>query len=64
MKEIQLQKEEVSSKWKPPRTKQLLNIAGGHNICENMAINLVKASKSLQFGKREASAFTSPPFGS
>ena len=64
MKEIQLENEEVSSKWKPPSAKRLLNIPGGDTICENMAINPVKASTSLQFGKGEASACTSPLFGS
>ena len=64
VKEIQLENEEVSGKWKPHRAKRLLNIPGGDTICENRAINLVKASTSLQFGKGEASACTSPPFGS
>ena len=40
------------------------SVPGGDTICENMAINLVKASKPLRFGKGEASACTSPPFGS
>lgn len=65
VKEIRREIKEVFDKRELPRAKRLIqadevpNIPDGDMVCENMS--RVKASKSLQFGKDDATACTSSP---
>ena len=65
VKEIRREIEEVFDKRELPRAKRLIqadevpNIPDGDTVREN--VSRVKASKSLQFGKDDATACTSSP---